>query len=50
MLDEEVQQAGLVVFDLRELFDDCVGDEVGAPAARGEGKLFLCPGIVRRAS
>lgn len=43
MLDEEVEKASLVVFDLGELFQDCVGDEVGAPAARGEGELLLEP-------
>lgn len=46
MLDEEVQQAGFVVLDLWELFDDRVGYEVGASAARGKGELLLCPGTV----
>ena len=44
VLDEEVEQPGFVVFNLRELFQDCVGYEVGAPAARGEGELLLEPG------
>lgn len=43
MLDEEVEEACLVVFNLGELFEDCVGDEVGAAAAGGEGELFLEP-------
>lgn len=45
VLDEEVEQAGLVVFQLGELFEDGVGDEVGAAAAGGEGELFLEPVI-----
>ena len=43
VLDEEVEEARLVVFQLGELFEDCVGDEIGAPAAGGEGELFLEP-------
>jgi hypothetical protein len=43
VLDEEVEEACLVVFQLGELFEDCVGDEVGAAAAGGEGELFLKP-------
>jgi hypothetical protein len=43
VLDEEVDEAGLVRLDLRKLFDDVVGDEVGAARARGEGEGFLEP-------
>jgi hypothetical protein len=43
VLDEEVQETRLVVFDLWELFDDGVCDEVGAARARGECELFLEP-------
>jgi hypothetical protein len=43
MLDEEVQQAGFVVFDLGDFFEDVVGNEVGAARSAGEGKGFLCP-------
>lgn len=46
MLNEEVQESCLVVLDFREFFEDCVGDEVGTPAARGQGELFLEPGSV----
>jgi hypothetical protein len=46
VLDEEVEEARLVVFQLGELFEDGVGDEVGAAAAGGEGELLLEP--VRR--
>lgn len=41
VLDKEVQKAGFVVLDLGEFFEDCVGDEVGASAARGECELLL---------
>ena len=44
MLDEEVQKARFVVLDLRELFQDCVGYEVGTAGAGGEGELLLKPG------
>ena len=46
MLNEEVQESCLVILDFGEFFEDCVGDEVGAPAARGQGELFLEPGYV----
>jgi hypothetical protein len=46
VLDEEVQQPGLVALDLRQLFQDGVGYEVRAPAARGQGELFLEPGPI----
>ena len=47
VLDEEVQQARLVLLDLGELLDDRVGDEVGAARLGGEGELFLGPRGVR---
>jgi hypothetical protein len=43
VLNKQVQKTGLVFLDLWQLFQDRVGDEVGAPAARGEGELFLEP-------
>jgi hypothetical protein len=43
VLDEEVEQAGFVIFDFGDLLEDLVGYEVGAAAAGGEGNGFLCP-------
>ena len=46
MLDEQVQKAGLVVLDLRQLFQHGIGDEVASSAARGQGELLLVPEVV----
>lgn len=43
MLHEQVENADLVVLELRELADDLFGDEVGAARARGQGELLLEP-------
>ncbi|KAK1060677.1 hypothetical protein LTR74_011692 [Friedmanniomyces endolithicus] len=44
VLDEEVEEADFVGFELREVGEDIGGDEVAAAALRGEGELFLGPG------
>lgn len=44
MLDEEVQDAALVVAQLGQFGDYLVGDEVAAAGAGGEGEGFLEPG------
>jgi hypothetical protein len=43
VLNEEVEKASLVGFDFREFLENVVCYEVGAAAARGEGKGFLEP-------
>ena len=43
MLDEEVEESRLVLFELGEFLDDRVGDEVGAPRFGGERELRLEP-------
>ena len=43
MLDEEIEEANLVVFDLGQRARDLVGDEVGAAGAGGEGDVLLEP-------
>lgn len=45
VLNEEIQQARLIVLNLGELLDDDVGDEVGPAAARWERQLLLEPGL-----
>ena len=44
MLNEEIQEACLVVLYLGELLGDGIGDEIGPATARGERELFLKPG------
>ena len=44
VLDEQVQDADLVVADFRDLGQDMVGDEVGAATAGGQSEVFLGPG------
>lgn len=44
VLHEEVQDANFVVLELREVLDDVVGDEIGAPGTGREGERFLEPG------
>lgn len=43
MLDEEGKKSDFVIFDLRKLLRDVIGYEVGAAAARREGKGLLEP-------
>lgn len=50
MLNEEVKKASLVGFDFREFFENVVCYEVGAAAARGEGKGFLEPVLLEVSS
>jgi hypothetical protein len=45
VLDEEIEESGLVGFYLGELFEDVLGYEVGAARAGGEGEGFLEPGV-----
>jgi hypothetical protein len=44
VLNEEVQNADFVVFELRELAHDFIGDEVATTGFGGEGELFLGEG------
>jgi hypothetical protein len=46
VLYEEVEQTGLVRLYFGELFENCVGYEVGAAGAGGKGEGFLEPGDV----
>lgn len=46
MLDEEVEEAGLIGFYLGELFEDVFGYEVGAARAGGEREGFLEPEVL----
>ena len=43
MLDEEVEDADFVLLDLREFFEDVVGDQVAAARAGREREGFLEP-------
>lgn len=43
MLDEEVDKADFVVFDLRQRRYDVVGDKIRASRFWGKGKGFLEP-------
>jgi hypothetical protein len=47
VLDEEVEESGLVRLNLWEFFDDMVGDQIGAACPRGECEGFLKPVRVR---
>lgn len=38
MLDEEIEETRLVLLDLRDFFENVVGDEVAAAGARGQSK------------
>lgn len=44
VLDEEVEEADFVGFQLGEFLEDGVGDEVGAAALGREGEGLLGPG------
>lgn len=43
MLHKQIQESDFVGLEFRELFEDGVGDEVGASGLGGEGDTFLEP-------
>jgi len=45
VLDEQIQQADLVLLNLGKLLQHRVGDEVGAARLGGQGELLLEPHV-----